>query len=97
MSARGDDPAFPTHGGDSHEDPRNRILSGGMTLRDYFAGQFLMGAAYHWMSDQVTSVELASFAYNVADAMIAERERRHLEAIRARAKAEREAEEGGDE
>ena len=33
-------PAFPVHGGYGADidDPRNRILGGGMTLRDWFAG-----------------------------------------------------------
>lgn len=33
-------PAFPTHGGHHpDDDPRNHTLGGGMTLRDWFAGQ----------------------------------------------------------
>lgn len=33
--------AFPVHGGDGIDDPRNGVLTGGMTLRDWFAGQAL--------------------------------------------------------
>lgn len=34
-------PAFPVHGGHPGDDPRNKILGGGMSLRDWFAGQAL--------------------------------------------------------
>lgn len=30
-------PAFPVHGGMPDDDPRNKIIGGGMSLRDYFA------------------------------------------------------------
>ena len=46
---------------------------GGMTLRDYFAGQVLAGA----LSDptcQPSPIELAKIAYRGADAMLAARE-----------------------
>jgi hypothetical protein len=61
-------PAFPVHGGNADDDPRNRILSGGMTLRDWFAGQALVGlladgGASTWEGD-------AANAYKVADAMM---------------------------
>lgn len=42
----------------------------GMTLRDYFAGQALIGM----MADQILHTEtVAAYAYEVADAMIAAR------------------------
>ena len=42
-------------------------LEGGMTLRDWFAGQALAGV------NAATEQEAARFAYAVADAMLAER------------------------
>lgn len=42
----------------------------GLTVRDYFAGQVLSGAAATWME---SSRELAELAYRIADAMIAAR------------------------
>lgn len=77
-------PAFPAYAGaDVHksdddptkDDPRNKILGGGMTLRDWFAGQALAGFmvdlepknASYWMIDAATN------CYAVADAMIAAR------------------------
>jgi hypothetical protein len=67
-------PAFPTTGeGYGY----SRYSHNGMTLRDWFAGQALTGlmanphANIEWMEKHaVTS------AYNAADAMLAERERR---------------------
>ena len=65
-------PAFPSHAGDPEmSDPRNQISCGGMTLRDYFAGQALTtcplpsdikGAEWH-----------AKRCYVFADAMLAAR------------------------
>jgi len=66
-------PAFPR--------PESRGTSGaitlhgqnGMTLRDYFAGQVLVGA----LADptcQPSPIELAKIAYRGADAMLAARE-----------------------
>ena len=47
----------------------------GMTLRDYFAGQVIAGAwAKRGTSDLWPNL-LAEFAYEIADAMIAQRER----------------------
>lgn len=63
MSKREENPAFPTFG------PRE---NSGMSLRDYFAGQALVGIAsqYHeqWAPDRVGPV-----CYELADALIAER------------------------
>lgn len=65
-------PAFPTHNGMT-EDNRPH---GGMTLRDYFAGQALMGTlttsgAPYLMKDS-TGIEkmIAENAYIIADAML---------------------------
>jgi hypothetical protein len=71
--------AFPWHGGQHRgDDPRNRILGGGMTLRDYFAAR-----AMHALLASPTTREapdalipaIASFAYQFADAMLREREK----------------------
>ena len=56
-------PAFP--GPESHGDDHE-----GMSLRDYFAGQFIQGATWR---DYASEADLAQQAYRVADAMIAER------------------------
>ena len=71
-----DIPAFPTHGQAEGDDPRNQILSGGMTLRDYFAAATLQGlcATLPDMIDPKPS-EVAKDAYQFADAMITERNR----------------------
>lgn len=54
--------------------------TGGMTLRDFFAGQALnMAGTYNVMSPSSTSEEdaaaIAKGAYALADAMLAEREK----------------------
>lgn len=57
-------PAYPTHIGRAAEEA-------GMTLRDYFAGQALA-----WIMQREwkpPAAELARRAYEVADAMLAER------------------------
>lgn len=69
MSQRKDEPAFPVVSDEFGH------LSG-MTLRDYFAGQALTGMMAHpehewWIGNGLA----VSAAYEVADAMIAERDR----------------------
>lgn len=66
--------AFP--GGDGpfsggpHHDP-------GMTLRDWFAGQAIVGLVERWSPSGISaSDEIAQFAYLLADAMLKERERK---------------------
>jgi hypothetical protein len=63
-------PAFPA----PMNGPDGRTQHG-MTLRDYFAGQALAGFCavpdrYNWLCDD------AAFAYKIADAMLAARERK---------------------
>jgi hypothetical protein len=48
-----------------------RTSHGGMSLRDYFAGQALTAAN---MYETLIAEDLASYAYRIADAMIAARE-----------------------
>lgn len=71
-----DIPAFPTHGQAEGDDPRNQILSGGMTLRDYFAAAALQGLiAYSGNSSAYSDLQ-AKQSYKIADAMMAERSKR---------------------
>lgn len=71
-------PAFPQTTVDHFGGTPSVTVTGGMTLRDWFAGQALAGLA----ADEVLpltadeAMELAAGAYFVADAMLAERERR---------------------
>lgn len=47
----------------------------GMSLRDYFAAQAMNGLVERWSPSAITaSAEIAGFAYNLADAMLKERE-----------------------
>ena len=67
-------PAFPVHGGHHpDDDPRNHTLGGGMTLRDWFAGQALAGIAANadWWAC-ATDDQVARQAYLIADEMLAE-------------------------
>jgi hypothetical protein len=68
MSKDNGGPAFPVA-------PENYDMSGycgeGMTLRDYFAAKFLCGRAA--VPGSVDPAMDAKFAYQVADAMLAER------------------------
>ena len=50
-------------------------MRGGMTLRDWFAGQCLIGCVQHAYTSCIGDAELADDCYRMADAMIAERER----------------------
>ena len=66
-------PAFPVHGGHHpDDDPRNHTLGGGMTLRDWFAGQAIR---VRWGDGTaMTAAQAADMAYQLADAMLAARE-----------------------
>jgi len=57
--------AFPTM------NKKDNLFEGGMTLRDYFAGQVLSNQKYGSYRDEA---EIALAAYNMADAMIKERD-----------------------
>lgn len=64
-------PAFPQVGAKLQvKDGVYFLDNGGMTLRDYFAGQALTGPA---MRELILPEHLASRAYAVADAMLAAR------------------------
>ena len=70
-------PAFPTHGGHHpDDDPRNHTLGGGMSMRDWFAGQALIGllANPNHQVGTVTFERIGQDAYKFAYAMIAARD-----------------------
>lgn len=70
MSATKDGgPAFPVPVAQPYGD--GWMASGGMTLRDWFAGQALEKAA---RGSKFTAEEIATRAYYIADAMLAARE-----------------------
>ena len=73
-------PAFPTHGGHHpDDDPRNHTLGGGMSMRDWFAGQALVGmgawgpAPHNWYGEAQLRAK-AKYAYEIADAMLKARD-----------------------
>ena len=71
-------PAFPHVTRQVYDNCTQRITDGGMTLRDYFAGQALAGQGT-WIPPMKIGeghIEAkARFAYDLADAMLAEREK----------------------
>ena len=72
--------AFPMIESDTHGDGRVfHFSTGGMTLRDYFAGQALAGLMgdYTIVKTDETAPWIANFVYKMADAMIAEREKQN--------------------
>lgn len=76
MSKNDGGPAFPRPAStDEHTEPCNHYLDQqGMSLRDWFAGQALAGIKPEpscW-----TPADLAARAYVIADAMIAERNKK---------------------
>ena len=71
--------AFPTHDANPGTDPRSQVLTGGMTLRDYFAAAAIP-AAYASVNANSTLARfprhelcriVARNCYEVADAMLA--------------------------
>lgn len=65
-------PAFPhtiTHGAEGERLLPDEFGLGGMTLRDWFAGQALAGVC----SDPDFAGNVATWCYKTADAMLAER------------------------
>ncbi len=68
MSQKGDEPAFPV---------TQSTYPTGMSLRDWFAGMALAGrmASGDWNATNHYVENEVSVAYNIADAMLAEREK----------------------
>ena len=62
-------PAFPAIPGDKVQGPC--CYWGGMSLRDWFAGQALVGLVPFDLGDEKT----VTYAYMIANAMLAEREK----------------------
>lgn len=78
MSERDDGgPAFPRSGTDGPEGYPGVSEQSGMTLRDWFAGQAMNGFASDPSSHDLfdDKDDMARNAYEVADAMIKEREK----------------------
>ena len=80
-------PAFPNDGETVIEDQGQGMIyekpitgkTNGMTLRDYFAASVLAGKWEPLNTNkvgEVTNTELSSHCYDIADAMIEEREKR---------------------
>lgn len=72
MTDKRDDggPAFPQYS----TDPWGKhLVTGGATLRDWFAGQALMGMVADSKGLAITVDQFASQSYKLADAMLAER------------------------
>jgi hypothetical protein len=67
-------PAFPTLG-EVGETADVELLGKGMTLRDYFAASAMQGMLAENGGGAFCNAELAHFAYNLADEMLAEREK----------------------
>lgn len=70
-------PAFPRPQGHWAEDAAGNDAQDGMSLRDYFAGQALNGLCHDYRANTAMEsgvlAHLASHAYALADAMLAER------------------------
>lgn len=62
---------FNTRGEGEYNKPQD-----GMTLRDYFAAKAVQGFCAHGGSGPITQQALAEFAYQLANAMLAEREKK---------------------
>jgi hypothetical protein len=70
MSKKGDGPAFPT---DDYYDETRYGQTAGMTLRDYFAAKAMHGLLAQ--GHQVGDPDVVRWADEMADAMLAEREK----------------------
>ena len=77
MKDKNDRPAFPYT--EYNQDGSLYNTERGMTLRDWFAGQALNGWLSTFGEDDIPTgtKALAIFAYEIADAMLEEREKGH--------------------
>jgi hypothetical protein len=73
MSDKTGGPAFPHDKYMKHGDQWGTYAHGGMTLRDYFAGQALVGMMQAMRPYTRDAAQCAADAYRQADAMIAAR------------------------
>ena len=68
-------PAFPCSNEQlTHGNPQVGDAWSGMSLRDYFAGQALMGFMANTKRPTTYAADDAAWAYTIADAMLAARE-----------------------
>ncbi len=69
-------PAFPHFKIDPYSSKVEICPQGGMTLRDYLAGQALTGILMNYTTAKfgLTEISVACYAYKFADAMLAARE-----------------------
>jgi hypothetical protein len=51
------------------------VADGGMTLRDYFAAQSIAAVLMHLVKETMTNADVAHLAYEIADAMLEERDK----------------------
>ena len=87
MSKPKNPPAFPSKHIEQHGGHKIEVWTEGMTLRDYFAGRALNGMtsiqkvvdalhlAHEQNDDEAAQNGLAEICYQIADAMLKERER----------------------
>jgi hypothetical protein len=73
-------PAFPSEQHETRDGSWNQTYCPGMSLRDWFAGQALMGVGQEYLHrngfhGDTLHQNLAIHAYRIADAMLAERAR----------------------
>ncbi len=66
----------PKDGGPAFPVPHDSAWCGGMTLRDWFAGQALSGLTANARYSGPTAKDVESLAYEIADAMIEEKAKR---------------------
>lgn len=72
MTKPNDAPAFPGFDAPPYGSYR------GLTLRDYFAGQYITGCGFmgsSWLGFPITPEAIAQTAYRIADAMLSERDK----------------------
>lgn len=68
-------PAFPSPEHRAFDSPRLLAPTAGMSLRDWFAGQALIGLSAVYDSEVTRAESEAARAYELADAMLIYRER----------------------
>lgn len=73
MSPNDGGPAFPAPYSNHHDDFGDPLGDGGMSLRDWFAGQALPVMAAPLNGNTPPNEAIAGWAYGLADAMIAAR------------------------